>query len=61
LLPDESAVVNWASPTFLMYSGLSHTAILLKAWPEFWSFVNQTAKGQNWGAAIPDAYSPLEN
>jgi hypothetical protein len=61
LLPDETAHESWVSPTFLMYSGLSHTAILLKSWPEFWSFVNQTAKGQNWGASIPNAFTPLEN
>jgi len=61
LLPDERVGVTWASPTFLMYSGLSHTAILPKAWPEVRSFVNAVARHGHWGALIPAQYLQLEN
>jgi Prolyl oligopeptidase family len=61
LLPDEYAGGVWASPTFLMYSGLSHTAILNKAWPEWRSFVNAVTKADHWGATIPAQFFILEN
>jgi hypothetical protein len=61
LLPDEVANGHWAPTTFLMYSGLSHIAILIKSWPEFRSFVNMYAKSDNWHADIPAQVTPMEN
>ena len=61
LLPDEVSGGKWASPTFLMYSGLSHTAILVKSWPEFSSFVNAFTTSQGWHASIPAQFSVMEN
>ncbi len=60
-LPDEVPNGQWASPTMLMYSGLSHTTILVKSWPEFASFVNAVAKSGNWHASIPAQFSVMEN
>jgi hypothetical protein len=61
LLPDVVSGGQWASPTFLMYSGLDHVAILVKSWPEFASFVNATATSENWHATIPAQFSVMEN
>jgi hypothetical protein len=61
LLPDEVSGGQWASTTFLMYSGLSHTAILVKSWPEFAAFVNAVTAGQAWHASIPAQFSVMEN
>jgi hypothetical protein len=61
LLPDEVAGGTWASPALLMYSGLDHSAIRGKAWPEFASFVNAIAQGGGWHASIPAQYTPFEN
>jgi Prolyl oligopeptidase family len=61
LLPDEVAGGQWASPTLLMYSGLNHSTIRGKAWPEFRSFVNAVANSGGWPASIPSQYSPFEN
>jgi hypothetical protein len=61
LLPDEVQNGQWVSPTMLMYSGLSHTEILVKSWPEFASFVNAVAKNGNWPASIPAQFSVMEN
>jgi hypothetical protein len=60
-LPDEVAGQQWASPTLLMYSGLNHSTIRGKAWPEFRSFVNAVANSGGWRASIPAQYSPFEN
>jgi Prolyl oligopeptidase family len=57
VLPDEYGGI-WPSPTLLMYSGLSHSLILGKAWPEYASFVNTTAQSGNWHASIPSEYIP---
>lgn len=59
--PDQISGGQWASTTFLMYSGLSHTQILLNAWPEFASFVDGVTKDQGWHASIPAQFSVLEN
>jgi len=61
LLPDEVAGGQWASPTLLIYSGLTHLTILEKAWPEFRSFVNAVANSGGWQASIPAQYSAFEN
>ena len=61
LLPDEVSGGQWASPTFLMYSGLSHTEILVTSWPEFSAFVNAVTKSQGWNASIPAQFSVMEN
>ena len=61
LLPDEVSGGQWVSPTFLMYSGLSHTEILVKSWPEFASFVNAVTKSKGWHASIPASFSVMEN
>lgn len=60
-LPDEVAGQQWASPTLLVYSGLNHSTIRGKAWPEFRSFVNAVANAGGWSASIPAQYSPFEN
>jgi hypothetical protein len=61
LLPDEVAGQQWVSPTLLVYSGLNHSTIRGKAWPEFRSFVNAVANSGGWHASIPAQYSPFEN
>jgi hypothetical protein len=61
LLPDEVKGGQWVSPTFLIYSGLSHTEILVKSWPEFSSFVNAVTKSEGWHASIPAQFSVMEN
>jgi len=61
LLPDEVSGGQWASTTFLMYSGLSHTEILVNSWPEFSAFVNAVTKSQGWNASIPAQFSVMEN
>lgn len=60
-LPDETSGGQWVSPTFLMYSGLDHTQILVKSWPEFASFVNAVTTSQGWHATIPAQFSVMEN
>lgn len=60
LLPDEVPGRQWASPTLLVYSGLTHFTIPEHAWPELRSFVNAVAGGGAWHASIP-SYTPLEN
>ncbi len=60
LLPDEVTGRQWASPTFLLYSGLTHFSIPGRSWPEFKSFVNAVASNGGWHASIP-SYTPLEN
>jgi hypothetical protein len=61
ILPDEVANGHWVSPTFLMYSGLTHVTILIKSWPEFASFANAFTKNQGWHASVPSQVTPLEN
>ena len=61
LLPDEVAGRQWASPTLLVYSGLTHFTVPERAWPELRSFVNAVAKNGGWPASVPKPYSPLEN
>jgi hypothetical protein len=60
VLPDEGAGGVWAPQVMLMYSGLSHTAIPAKAWPEIASFVNAFAKSRGWRASLPSAFVPFE-
>jgi hypothetical protein len=60
-LPDAVSGGQWASTSFLMYSGLSHVAILVKSWPEFASFVNAVTTNENWHATIPAQFSVMEN
>jgi hypothetical protein len=60
-LPDEVNGGQWASTSFLMYSGLSHTEILVKSWPEFANFVNAVTKSEGWHASIPAQFSVMEN
>ena len=59
-LPDELGTA-WPSPTLLMYSGLDHSSIRAKAWPEFASFVNGIAASGGWLASIPAQFTPFEN
>jgi hypothetical protein len=61
VLPDEVAGGIWSSPTLLMYSGLDHSLIRGKAWPEFASFVNTVAKSGSWHASIPSVFIQYEN
>jgi hypothetical protein len=61
LLPDEVAGGTWSSPTLLMYSGLDHSLIRGKAWPEFASFVNAVAVSGGWRASIPPEFIMFEN
>jgi hypothetical protein len=61
LLPDAVSNGQWASTSFLMYSGLDHVTILVKSWPEFSSFVNAVTKNQGWHASIPAQFSVMEN
>ena len=58
LLPDEVAGRQWASPTLLVYSGLNHSTIRGRAWPEFRSFVNAVASSGGWPASIPSQLLP---
>jgi hypothetical protein len=60
LLPDEVGG-TWPSPTVLVYSGLDHSQIRAKAWPEFASFVNGVTQAQGWHASVPANYTPFEN
>jgi hypothetical protein len=60
LLPDEGGG-PWSSPTLLMYSGLGHSLIRGKAWPEFASFVNVVAVSGGWHASIPSEFITFEN
>jgi hypothetical protein len=60
LLPDEVGG-TWPSPTVLVYSGLDHSAIREKSWPEWASFVNEVAQSRGWPAAVPSSYAPFEN
>ncbi len=59
LLPDEVSGGQWASTTFLMYSGLSHTEILVTSWPEFAAFVNAVTKSHGCNASIPAQFSVM--
>ncbi len=61
LLPDAVSGGQWASTSFLMYSGLDHVTILIKSWPEFASFVNAVTTSENWHATIPAQFSVMEN
>ena len=61
MLPDVVSGGQWASTSFLMYSGQNHVAILAKSWPEFASFVNAVTTSENWNATIPAQFSVMEN
>jgi hypothetical protein len=61
LLPDEIAGRVWSSPMLLIYSGLDHSSIRGKAWPEFASFVNTIAASGGWHASIPSEFIMFEN
>jgi Prolyl oligopeptidase family len=54
--PDGGHGGTWSSPTLLMYSGLDHSTIMRKAWPEIASFVNAVAQPGRWHASLPSTF-----